>query len=208
MWKKGKEKKAKMMLTVFLDQETTGLDPIKHRLLEIAFKIFDVNTGELKAKYESIVNQPYEVWESRDPSGIEINGFTWEQVQSGKDPVMIGQDIIELFANLDIRRGKAVFVCQNPGFDRAFFAQLIDVDTHEKLDWPYHWLDLASMYWTTRLKESREKRIPFPEELLTSKDEICKFYNLPKEQLPHRAMNGVNSLINCYHAVNKIGDGS
>jgi DNA polymerase-3 subunit epsilon/oligoribonuclease len=192
------------MLTIFLDQETTGLDPTKHHVIEIALKVFDVNSGTLKAEYESIVKQPYEVWEARDPGGIEVNGFTWELIQSGKEPIFVGQEIIQLFAKLDIKRGKAVFICQNPGFDRGFFAQLVDVYTHEKLNWPYHWLDLASMYWTTRLQECRNSHVSFPKEILISKDEICSFHNIPREARPHRAMKGVESLVACYNAVNKI----
>ncbi len=33
-----------------------------------------------------------------------------------------------------------------------------------------------------------------------SKDKIAKFYNLPPEEKPHRALRGVEHLIECYKA--------
>lgn len=186
------------MLLIFLDQETTGLDPKKHVVLDIAFKIVDAATNQLLLEYETLVKQPFEVWANRDPISMEINGITWEQILSGKELSLIREEIIHLFVQKKIERGKAVFICQNPGFDRAFFAQLVDVYTHEKLQWPYHWLDFASMYWATQVKHCQVKNIPFPLEINLSKDEIAKYYQLPIEIKPHRAMNGVNHLMLLY----------
>ncbi len=42
------------MQAIFLDIETTGLDPFFHRILEIAFKIVDVPSGYEKLTYQSI----------------------------------------------------------------------------------------------------------------------------------------------------------
>ena len=132
------------MLGIFIDIETNGLDAFQHRILEIAFKIIDLSTGDFKDSYESIVKQPAKAWECRDPVSIKVNGFTWEQVLTGKPPKLVADDIIALLDKWHIERGKAVFICQNPSFDRGFFTQLIEPYLQEKLHWPYHWLDLAS----------------------------------------------------------------
>lgn len=190
-----------MPYAIFLDIETTGLDSFMHHAIEIAFKIVDVSTGELKKEYETIVKQPWEAWEKRDHSSVLINGFTWEKVCQGREIIAITSDIISLFTEVQIQRGKAVFVCQNPAFDRGFFAQLVNVYTQERLNWPYHWLDLASMYWTLVVKRSLQEGIPLPSELHLSKNEIARSFNLPEEQMPHRAINGVNHLIQCYEKV-------
>ena len=55
------------MQAIFLDTETTGLDPFIHRLLEIAFKVVDISTGYEKLTYQAIVKQSLEVWDQRDP---------------------------------------------------------------------------------------------------------------------------------------------
>ncbi len=157
--------------------------------------------GRTVGAYQSIIKITPEAWDKRDHSSIEINGFTWEQIIQGKDLKVVGEEIIALFTAKGIERGKAVFICQNPAFDRSFFTQFVDIYTQERLHWPYHWLDFASMYWAHLAFESKEKGIPFPKELNLSKNEIAKVYHLPIEAEPHRAMNGVNHLILCYRTV-------
>ena len=147
------------MLAIFLDIETTGLDPKIHQPIDIAFKVIDPSTGEVKGDYQSIVKQSQERWDERDPISIEINGYTWEEVQSGKEPDVIAKEIIEQFTEFKVQRGKAVFICQNPAFDRGFFTHIIDVYTQENLNWPYHWLDFASMYWAYLSLDLKERKI-------------------------------------------------
>ncbi len=189
------------MQAIFLDTETTGLDPVAHRLLEIAFKIIDIPSGREKATYQAIVKQPLPIWEKRDLASIEINGFTWEKVQSGKEESLVREEIIEIFNDSTVCRKTSVYICQNPAFDRNFFAQVIDVYTQEKFHWPYHWLDLASMYWALETKAYQEARKPFPSEMNLSKNAIAEQFHLPIESIPHSALNGVNHLLQCYQKV-------
>ncbi len=188
------------MQAIFLDTETTGLDPTIHRLLEIAFKIVDIPSGYEKLTYQAVVKQPKEVWEKRDPGSVEVNGFTWEKVQVGKEESIIRDEIIQIFTDLQIERKSTVYICQNPAFDRNFFSQLIDLHTQEKNHWPYHWLDLASMYWALQVKRHRDLHAPFPKELILSKNSIAQQYGLPIETNPHSALNGVDHLLLCYKA--------
>jgi DNA polymerase-3 subunit epsilon/oligoribonuclease len=189
------------MQAIFLDTETTGLDPFSHKLLEIAFKVVDIPSGYEKLTYQTIVKQPLEVWEKRDLSSIEVNGFTWDKVQMGKEEAIVRQEIIQIFSDLHIARGTAVYICQNPAFDRNFFAQLIDIYTQEERQWPYHWLDFASMYWALQVKSHLETHEPFPAEMNLSKNAIAQRYHLPIESTPHSALNGVDHLLLCYRTV-------
>jgi len=184
------------MLAIFLDIETTGLDSSKHGVIELAFKIIDISSRTERASYKTVVRQPYEIWEKSDPESIKINGQDWERVQAGKDPQMVKDDVVQIFNNQGIKRGQAVYVCQNPSFDRGFFNQIISVYQQEELDWPYHWLDLASMYWAI-LSNSNA----LPDQILLSKNAIAKAHNLPPEERPHSAMRGVEHLLLCYQAV-------
>lgn len=189
------------MQAIFLDTETTGLDPLSHRLLEIAFKVVDIPSGYEKLTYQAIVKQPLEVWERRDPTSVEINGFTWEKVQLGKEEAVVRQEIIQIFTDLQITKGSTIYICQNPAFDRNFFAQLIDLYIQEQKHWPYHWLDFASMYWALQVKAYREIREPLPQEMSLSKNSIAQRYQLPTESCPHSALNGVDHLLLCYRTV-------
>lgn len=189
------------MHAIFLDIETTGLDPKKHHAIDIAFKVIDISRSLPIKEYQSRIQQSPEAWDQRDFTSIQINGYTWEEVLTGKPLSEVRNEIIQVFSEVPIQRGSAVFICQNPGFDRAFFSQIVDVYTQESLNWPYHWLDLASMYWTFLSRGYQEKQISFPEVLNLSKNEIAKAFQIPPEQTPHRALNGVNHLIQCYQAV-------
>lgn len=189
------------MQAIFLDIETTGLDCTRHCPIDVALEVVDMTSCQRKARYQSLVKQPTTVWELADPASLLINGYTLEQTVDGKEPLVIGKEVIDLFTSLKIERGKAVFICQNPAFDRGFFMQLIDVYTQEKLHWPYHWLDFASMYWALLIQKTKQQNCHFPEELNLSKNEIAKIYQIPEEATPHRAMQGVEHLMSCYQVV-------
>lgn len=189
------------MYGIFLDIETTGLNAIFHRPIDIACKIVDLSKGIIKVEYQSVVKQTLEVWDRKDPSSIQVNGFTWDEVSKGKDPATVGAEITAIFQKMGIQRGSSVFICQNPSFDRSFFNQLIDVYTQEDLNWPYHWLDFASMYWATVVQKAKQEGREVPEKISLSKNDIALAYNLPKESSPHRAINGVNHLILCYQTL-------
>lgn len=189
------------MLGIFLDSETNGLNPQKHRIIEIAFQIIDVLTGELKDTFQSIISVSEEEWKKSDSESLQVNGFKWEELMNGASPAAAADKIRHLFLKNEIKRGEAVFICQNPSFDRVFFSQLINADEQEKLLWPYHWLDLASMYWAEAIKKGASSTGNYPWETGYSKDKIATTYQLPKEAQPHRAMNGVNHLLLCYRSV-------
>lgn len=188
------------MLAIFLDLETTGLNAFLHRVLEIAFKIVDIHTGEVLLTYHKGVRQSLTVWEQRDPASVQFNGFTWERNLEGQDEESIGREITGIFTEYRIQRGKAVFICQNPSFDRGFFSQLVDVYLQEKHRWPYHWLDFASMFWALSVRRSNSE-LPFPREIDLSKNAIAALFGIPKEAEPHSAINGVNHLLSCYEKV-------
>ncbi|MBS0647615.1 MAG: 3'-5' exonuclease [Verrucomicrobia bacterium] len=193
------------MLGVFLDTETNGLNAYRHRVLEIAFKIIDLRTGELKEAYEAILHQSNDEWKRSDPASLKVNGFTHEQTIRGKKADIVAAEITNILQRNKIRRGEAVFICQNPSFDRIFFSQLVDPDVQENLQWPYYWLDLASMYWAESIRKGKENPQHFPWVTGFSKDRIAAVYHLPGEQHPHRAMNGVDHLLLCYEKVIGFG---
>ena len=184
-----------IMLAVFLDIETTGLDPKVHCPVAIAFKIVDLSSGKTLATFQKEIAISQVEWQRRDPESIAINGYTWQEVQQGEVLQSVQKEMVALFAQHGIVRGQAVYICQNPSFDRMFLTYIIPVTQQEELQWPYHWLDLASMYWALTAVGGDTK----PQ--LLSKNAIAKVYGLPPEKYPHRAINGVDHLIACYQAL-------
>lgn len=189
------------MLGIFLDTEASGLDAKKHKILEVAFKIVDLKTGIVQDGYESIISTTEEEFNKSDKTSLNINGLTWEIVKRGTPPNLVSNKILEIFKKNNIVRGEAVFICQNPSFDRIFLTQLIDIDSQETLNWPYHWLDLASMYWSFAIKNATQNKTALPWDTGFTKDKIATHFNIGAEEKPHRAMNGVEHLLKCYEAV-------
>ena len=185
------------MLGIFLDTETNGLNSLKHRVIDIAIKVLDLQNGNIVAEYQSLVRQPKEIWENSDPVSLSVNGYNYETISHGKVESLVSSEIVEFFESHNLKRKKAVFICQNPSFDRPFFSQLVIPEIQEKLSWPYHWLDLASMHWAVCMKKGK----PYPWEIGLSKDAIARFLSLPEEAKPHRAKNGVEHLILCYEKI-------
>lgn len=179
------------MLLIFLDSETTGLDSTKHRVLEIAYKIYDSEKKCIVVSYSSIIMQGAAVLAEADPNSMKVNGFNEELILTGKSERAVACEIINDFNRAGVNNGSSLFICQNPSFDRVFFNQLVSVEMQTEFGWPYHWLDLASMYWA-----NQNGKLSFEREL--SKNAIATKLGLLKEPDPHRAMNGVTHLMQCY----------
>lgn len=185
------------MIGVFLDTETNGLDWSIHSILEIAFVIIDMTNGKRLDEYNTMVKVSDQEWERGDKQSLAYTKISRKSLEEqGKTKKDICKEILTLFKRHNILRDKAVFICQNPGFDRSFFRSIIDVATQEKLELPYYWLDLASMYWVKRFSEKKNSY-----NFSISKDAIAAHYHLRSEQKPHRAMQGALHLIECYKAV-------
>ncbi len=184
------------MLAVFLDTETNGLDHKVHSILEIALIVVDLATGEVLESYERLIQLSDEEWERGNPYSLSFNGITKEMMQTGVPLLEASKEVKKIFKRLHIVKGKSVLICQNPSFDRVFFAKLIDVEYQEQNEFPYHWLDLASMHFAKSLLQGKPL-----DQIALSKDQIAKEYHLEKESRPHRALRGVQHLIECYQHV-------
>lgn len=189
------------MIGIFLDTEASGLNPMVNKILEIAFQLIDLKDGACLKKFVSIISVTKEEWGKSDPMSLKVNGFTFEEVKKAPTKEKVAEEILSIFSAFGIRKNQAVFICQNPSFDRAFFSQLIDPKKQEKLSFPYHWLDLASMYWALCLQKAKGDKPVFPWDSGLSKDQIAKRFHLEEEEKPHRAMNGVKHLLLCYRAL-------
>jgi DNA polymerase-3 subunit epsilon/oligoribonuclease len=189
------------MQAIFLDIETTGLDPLRHSPLDIAIKIVDLSELSLKGEYASSIQVSHKKWLDSDPTSVQINGYTLERAEMGAPIETVKEEIIAFFKLHGIARGSAFFICQNPAFDRGFFNHIVDVYTQESLLWPYHWLDLASMYWVRVMDQHLDSGATIPLKTNLSKNSIAKVYDLPEESTPHTACNGVNHLLACFQKV-------
>jgi oligoribonuclease len=183
------------MLGVFLDTETSGLDPFIHTALELAFVVVDLRSGRELVAWESVLKVSQQDWDKCDKKSLFINGLTWEEVSLGLDKDAAGSSLEKIFAEVGLKQDNGAFICQNPSFDRPFFSRILTPARQDDLGLPYHWLDLASMYWALVLSKRQESG---KEKYNLSKDAIAQECGLPPEGRPHRAMNGVRHLLHCY----------
>lgn len=178
---------------IFLDTETNGLDWTKHHILEIALILVDLATGQKLDTYTSLIQLSEEEWSQSDPESLKFTGITFEEISQGKIRETVKKDILHFFQTHGLKRGKSLFICQNPSFDRIFFTSLIEVSLQEQCNFPYNWLDLASMFWARQISNGISS-----DQIFLSKDHIAHFFAIPPEKKPHRALAGVTHLLQCY----------
>lgn len=185
------------MRGVFVDIETTGLNFRKHVPLDIAVSIVDLSDRTVIATYSSLITCTAHAWSYADDDALRVNGYDIDNHFPSKCAFDVGIEIENFLNKHEIEKGKAVFICQNPSFDKFFFGMIVDLFSARNRNLPYHWLDLASMFWIKFYGSC----YPTPIELSLSKDSIAEHFDIPPEERPHKALNGVSHLIECYRRV-------
>jgi DNA polymerase-3 subunit epsilon/oligoribonuclease len=190
-----------------LDIETTGLDFRVHVPIDIAIVIKDLHNYKTLVEYTSCITCDAKDWDLSDKKALAKNGFNKDCIWQGTEMSHVSKTIITMFLQVGITKSNSFFFCQNPSFDRPFFHDIVSQNEMNELNFPHHWLDLASMFFLKCL--SPNCKIGFntgrgrPEKRSSplSKDSIAKSLGLLPEEKPHRAMNGVKHLIQCYEAL-------
>lgn len=178
------------MIAVFIDVETTGLDIYRDRLLEIGLIVVDLTQNKVVNTYEALIlgPGPLEV-----TSGHHINQITTdEMIDRGKTEEQVAYEIEAILVEHAVFMHHGFFICQNPVFDYTFTRPLFGYMRTSIRAWPYHWLDLASMFW---IKLGCFSEYP----VKLSKNNIARRLNLDSEAEPHRALYGALHLLECYN---------
>ena len=154
---------------VFVDVETTGLDPERHELLELAAVRVDPHTLE-PIDHASVRVRPTRL-AAADPKALEVNGYSDEV---WRDAVTLATGLRRLAPLLE----GALVAGHNVGFDWAFLAR-----GYEQAGLPvpavdYHRLDTASLAWPLFAGAETES---------LSLDAVCAALGLCRPS-PHRAL--------------------
>ena len=97
------------MLGLFLDTETSGLDPFLHVPLELGMVIVDLSTGTEVAAYETLLRVSDDEWRARDLNSVAINGLTRECLEKGISRKEAAKTIEAFLTTYGVTKGEAFF---------------------------------------------------------------------------------------------------
>lgn len=163
----------------FTDFEMSGLDPLRHEIVEFGVVVADASTLEIIGEMDKKVRM--ERPESADPESLVFLGYRDEL---WKDAISIREALEEYTA---LTRG-ALFAAWNTPYDWTFLVETYRrAGVKNPLD--YHSLDVASIaYEKLRLEQDFSIK-------LTA---MCKRLGIEKEPMPHRAINGARTAYEVY----------
>jgi len=153
------------------DLETTGLDPLKHEIIEIGLVLIKqpsleiIETIDIKVKPQNI--------ETASPEALQLNGYKtkeWENAMELKDALTIYLE----------KTKDAIFCAHNTNFDFPFIKQAcIKMNLTNTMD--YHCIDIPTLVWLKYRTSSLEK---------INLSKVAEFIGLEPEPAIHRAING------------------
>jgi DNA polymerase-3 subunit epsilon len=172
---------------VFLDTETTGLDPLYHEIIEICMvKHTADDAGKIECPERS--SQVYEMimpeWPSRiHPKAAEVNGFNEDEWEA-KGAICFHECADEIANYIE----GCTIVGFNPWFDIRFLLSEMSRIGHEIPVFDYHAVDLCSLAHPLHI---------LGEMTGCNAKAICAYFNIDYSGA-HRACNDVELSIECY----------
>lgn len=166
------------MKLAILDCETTGLDPRKHEIIEIAALICDKNTLAVEQMFHSKI-RPNHI-ETADPVALRINGYTPEAWSAAPH-------IFSVLASLDPFINGAALVAYNVTFDNGFLEAAY---RQVGRPYPFQYQKYCALSLAAFL---------IPGKSSYSLKNVCGYLGIPPEPEIHSAKNGAV----CAHAVLK-----
>lgn len=170
----------------FTDFEMTGLDPLKHEIIEIGLLVADEETLEEITRFDQKVIPEH--IERADPQSLGIAGYKeeyWKNAVSLKDALTKYSELVE----------GSLFAAWNTHIDWTFLAEAYRTTTMQNpLD--FHVLDIYSVaYEKLRADESVE---------LWRLSYLCQKFGIPREPMPHRAINGAECAWQLYKKLREM----
>lgn len=169
-----------MTKIAIIDLETTGLDPAKHEILELACVLIEADTLREISRYEARIIPKH--LETADVRALEVNGYSSEMWENAIE-------LSEALLTISKLTSYAYLLGYNVSFDYGFLKAAYD-QTGIKDESCYQRLDLLTLAWF---------RIPHLKLLSWKMKEVARYLEVPPEPAVHRAMNGVE----CAYAILK-----
>lgn len=148
---------------IFIDTETTGTDPNKNGLIQIAGIVYEsINTrGELKEldRFDWKL-KPFES-DLIEPAALQVNNTTQEQLAEYPDPVTVYNDFYKLlckYINPYNKLDKAFFAGYNARFDYDFLRKFFEKNNNKYFGSFFYFpaIDVMNLAATYLMNERRE----------------------------------------------------
>lgn len=179
---------------VFLDIETTGLNPDTHEIIELGAilveQTFDATgRGNLRVLKEAEWKIIPEHIETADPEALRINGYSQED---WKNAVSLNRALTEF---KELARG-GIAVGHNVSFDLSFIEKAF---RKEKLVYPlhYHKLDTISLAYA-KLWDKKDAQT-------FSLKALCEYFGIVNEKA-HTALADTRATLALYKKIFEIGE--
>lgn len=158
---------------LFIDVETTGLDPTTHEVIEIAAMRTSPNALVVRGQYSAKI-KPQKL-ELADPKALQINGFVSSEWSDEKC-----SSVETVLSELSKLADDCVLIGHNVSFDESFIVPLYK-KLDRKVPWSYHKVDTVALAWPLYLTTELEG---------LSLSKLCSY--LGTEAIPsHRAASDV-----------------
>ena len=169
------------MRIALTDLETTGLNPLKHEIIELGCVIFDNETFEIYGNLNFKI-KPEHI-EDADPKALACNGYKEEDWEDS----MTLRQALSFYAQAT---EGCTFMAHNVTFDYSFIvASFAKVDLTDSLKLGKYKIDTMSVAWA---------KIPHDKVFSFSLKTLCIYLGIPPEPAIHRAINGATCAYGVY----------
>lgn len=170
------------MRLVFFDTETSGLDPVVDRIIEIALLV--VEEGSVKVKLDKFIKHDFQISDRIQ----ELTGISNELLDElGDSEEFVASMVFDLLSE------GSLMIAHNCQFDLNFLYQLLcryySVGVVDELFASMEWLDTLTVF---------KDRKGYPHKLV----DMCNYYGIRDIRF-HRALDDTLALSKCVKALNR-----
>lgn len=169
---------------IFVDIETTGFDPNKHEIIELAY-ILVRQKGETGQEFEVVEEREFKVKpehiETAEPQALKINGYDEGQW-------LFANSLAEAMKVFAEKSKGAVFIAHNVTFDYSFIERAF-TKTGIKNEMFYAKLDTISIAYAKLHKSPHINRFAL--------EKLCEYFGIENERA-HSALADTRALFEIY----------
>ena len=182
-----------MSKQIFIDVETTGLDEVKHGLVQVAGAI--VIDGVLKESFNYSMCPPSE--KDFEPKALEVIGLSTDDIECFDESDIIFKKFHKMLCKYISpydKKDKLHFIAYNSPFDSSFIRQWF-IDNNNK----YY----GSMFWTPDICVLRKAGDYLQDERSKLKncklETVCNYFDIKTLGELHNAMTDVVLMMKLYN---------